>query len=66
MLEILLFGLVVVVAYVVSHHAVMAIERRHGGALGAWRMLWFFIIFLGLLLIAQWLVPLLLGPGVGT
>lgn len=63
MLEILLFGLIVVVAYFIAHHAVMFIERRHGEALGAWRMLFFFIIFLGLLLIAQWLVPMLLGAG---
>lgn len=63
MLEILLFGLFVVVAYIVAHHAVMGLERRHGQPLGAWRTLWFFLIFLGLLLLAQWLLPHFTGYG---
>lgn len=63
MLEVLLFGLFVIVAYIVAHHAVMALERRHGRPLGAWRMLWFFLIFLGLLLLAQALMPYLLPQG---
>ena len=63
MLEILLFGLFVIVAYVIAHQAVMALERRHGKPLGAWRTLWFFLIFLSLLLLAQWLLPYLLPTG---
>lgn len=62
--EILIFGLVLVAAYFIAHHAVMAIERRHGAPLGAWRIGWFFLIFLALVLAAQMLLPLLLGrPG---
>lgn len=63
MLEILLFGLFVLLAYFVAHHAVMVLERRHGRPLGAWRTLWFFLIFLTLLLFAQWLTPFLLNQG---
>ena len=51
--EILLTGLVVILIYFISHHAVMKIEAVHGKALGALRSAWFFIIFLGLLLIAM-------------
>lgn len=53
MLEILLFGLVLVGIYFVSHHAVMAIESRRGTPLGGWRSALFFLIFLGLLLLAM-------------
>jgi len=63
MFEILLFGLFVLLAYFVAHHAVMALERRHGKPLGAWRNLWFFLIFLVLLLVAQQLTPLITGGG---
>lgn len=63
MLEVLLFGVFVLLAYFLAHHAVMAIERRHGGSLGGWRTLWFFLIFLALLLIAQQLTPLLVSSG---
>lgn len=66
MLEILLFGLLVVVSYFIAHHAVMALERRHGKPLGAWRTLWFFLIFLALLLLAQSLMPYLAGEGVAN
>lgn len=66
MLEILLFGLLVIVAYFIAHHAVMALERRHGKPLGAWRTLWFFLIFLALLLLAQSLMPFLAGEGVAN
>ncbi|RFF27376.1 MULTISPECIES: hypothetical protein [unclassified Wenzhouxiangella] len=63
MLEVLLFGVFVLLAYFVAHHAVMALERRHGRPLGLWRTLWFFLIFLALLLAAQWLTPYLLNLG---
>lgn len=66
MLEILLFGLFVIVAYFIAHNAVMALERRHGKPLGAWRTLWFFLIFLALLLLAQSLMPFLAGEGVAN
>lgn len=61
MLEIMLFGLVVVVAYFITHHAVMTIERKHGKPLGIWRSAWFFLIFLGLVIIAQGLLRLYMG-----
>jgi hypothetical protein len=61
MMEILLFGLVVVVVYFISHHAVMAIERRHGKPLGGWRSAWFFLIFLGLVILAQLILRALTG-----
>ena len=61
MMEILLFGLVVVVVYFISHHAVMAIERRHGKPLGSWRSAWFFLIFLGLVIVAQLIMRALTG-----
>jgi len=63
MYEVLLFGLLIVVAYAIAHHAVMAIERQHGEPLGAWRMLIFFIVFLVLLLTAQWLMSALFSGG---
>lgn len=63
MLEVLLFGVFVLLAYFVAHHAVMTLERRHGRELGWWRTLWFFLIFLGLMLLAQWLTPYLLNLG---
>lgn len=66
MSEVLLFGVFVLLAYFVAHHAVMAIERRHGSALGGWRTLWFFLIFLALLLLAQQLTPWMLGTGVSS
>ena len=49
--EILLFGLLVIAIYFVTHHAVMRIEARHGRPLGAWRSAWFFLIFFGLLML---------------
>lgn len=61
MLEVLLFGVFVLLAYFIAHHAVMALERRHGKPLGAWRTLWFFLIFLALLLAAQQLSPWLVA-----
>lgn len=51
--EILLMGLVVVVIYLVSHKATMAIDRRWNGELGAWRSAVFFVVFLALLLLAS-------------
>lgn len=64
MLEVLLFGVFVLLAYFLAHHAVMAIERRHGSPLGGWRTLWFFLIFLSLLLFAQQFTPWLVGHAV--
>lgn len=58
MLEILLFGLVLIGIYIISHHAVMAIESRQGKSLGAWRSALFFLIFLVLVLIAMQLFTL--------
>lgn len=66
MYEILIFGLLVLAAYFIAHHAVMALERLHGSPLGAWRMAAFFIIFLTLLLAAQLALPHLTGHGGST
>lgn len=62
MTGILLFGLLLVAAYFVAHHAVMYIERRADRALGMWRTLWFFLIFFVLLMGAQWLARALFAP----
>jgi len=64
MYEILLLGLLLVVAYFIAHHAVMFLDRRSGGTLGVWRTAWFFLIFLVLVMGSQWLARSLLGaPG---
>lgn len=64
MAEILLFGLLLVIAYFIAHYAVMFLEKRAGRALGIWRTAWFFLIFLVLLMGAQWLArALLIGEG---
>jgi len=62
MTEILFFGLLLVAAYFLAHHAVMYIEKRANRALGMWRTLWFFLIFFLLLLGAQWLARALFAP----
>jgi hypothetical protein len=62
MLEILLFGLIIVAVYMVSHFLVTRAEAMAGVQLGYWRTVLFFIVFLGLLLAALELVPPLL-PG---
>jgi len=64
MSEIFLFGLLLIIAYFIAHHAVMYLEKRAGGVLGIWRTVWFFLIFLVLLMGAQWLTrALLIGEG---
>jgi hypothetical protein len=50
-----------VVVYLISHYSVAALERRLGRALGAWRTVIFFGVFLLLIIIAMRLLPLLLG-----
>jgi len=62
MTEILFFGLLLVAAYFLAHHAVMYIEKRADRALGMWRTLWFFVIFFLLVLGAQWLARALFAP----
>jgi hypothetical protein len=61
MLQILLMGVAVVAIYLIAHVVVTAIERRHGKALGFWRSILFFVVFLTLMLIATQLVPVALG-----
>ncbi len=63
MLEILLFGLVLVAFYFISHVVVMRLERWYGKPLGGTRQVAFFCIFLGLTLLAMWLIPGLSGGG---
>jgi multisubunit Na+/H+ antiporter MnhB subunit len=63
MLEILLFGVALVVIYLVSHTLVMRVERWRGRPLGGWRSVLFFAVFLLLTLIAFQLLPMLLGSG---
>jgi hypothetical protein len=57
MLQILLFGLVVVVIYLVSHFLVTKAEAMAGVQLGYWRTVVFFVVFLGLLLMAIEVLP---------
>lgn len=57
MLQILLFGLVVVVIYLVSHFVVTKAEAMVGVQLGYWRTVVFFVVFLGLLLAAIEVLP---------
>jgi hypothetical protein len=61
MLEILLFGVLVVAIYLIAHVVTQQAERWRGEPLGVWRTVIFFCVFLGLLLVAMQLVPLLLG-----
>lgn len=63
MLEILLFGLVLVAFYFISHVVVMRLEGWYGKPLGGIRQVAFFCIFLGLTLLAMWLIPGLSGGG---
>lgn len=67
MLQILLYGLAVVVVYLVSHFLVVRAESMVGVQLGYWRTVVFFVVFLGLLLavmeILPRLVPNLAAPG---
>lgn len=65
MLEILFFGLIVVVVYMVSHFLVTRAEAMAGVHLGYWRTVLFFVVFLGLLLAAIELMPPLL-PGAAS
>jgi hypothetical protein len=62
-LEILLFGVLVVAIYLIAHVVTQQAERWRGEALGIWRTVIFFCVFLGLMLIAMQLVPMLLGGG---
>jgi hypothetical protein len=57
LLQILLFGLVVVVIYLVSHFVVTKAEAMAGVQLGYWRTVVFFVVFLGLLLAAIEVLP---------
>lgn len=61
MSEILLFGLLLVLAYFAAHYIVMYAEKLLGQALGIWRTVGFFFVFLGLLLGGQWLARMLPG-----
>ncbi len=65
MLQILLLGLVVVVIYLVSHFLVTKAEAMAGVQLGYWRTVAFFVVFLGLLLVALEIMPRLL-PGMSA
>ncbi len=66
MAEILLLGLAVVVVYLAAHYAVTALEQWLGRALGVWRTVAFFGIFLVLILIVMQVLPLLVGGGGGS
>lgn len=65
MFEILLFGLALVVIYLIAHLAVTRLELWLGKPLGVWRTLAFFGVFFVLLLGAFELIPWLLGDGGG-
>jgi len=59
--EILLFGLLLVVIYFVSHAAVMKIEAARAKPMGIWRSVWFFLIFFLLLMVSMQFVPESIG-----
>lgn len=65
MMEILLFGLAVVVIYLLTHVLVTRAEAMVGVSLGYWRSVVFFVVFLGLLLAVMQLLPRLL-PGMAA
>jgi hypothetical protein len=62
MLQILIFGLVVVVIYLLSNFLVIRAEAAAGVQLGYWRTVVFFVVFLTLLLVAIEYLPRLV-PG---
>lgn len=62
MLQILIFGVVVVLVYLLSNFLVIKAEAVAGVQLGYWRTVAFFVVFLSLLLIAMQLLPRLV-PG---
>ncbi|HRQ66313.1 MAG TPA: hypothetical protein PKZ76_15865 [Xanthomonadaceae bacterium] len=63
MLEILLLGVLVVAIYLIAHVVTQQAERWRGEPLGVWRTVIFFCVFLGLLLVAMHVTPMLLGAG---
>lgn len=65
MLEIALFGVVLVAIYLIAHTATQQVERWCGHPLGGWRSVVFFCVFLSLLLVAMWWGPQLLGAVTG-
>ncbi len=66
MFEILLFGLLAVLIYLIAHVTVTRLEQWVGKPLGVWRTLAFFGVFFVLLLGAMELIPWLLGSGGGS
>ena len=65
MLQILLFGLAVVIVYLASHFLVVRAEAMVGVQLGYWRTVVFFVVFLGLLLAVMEILPRLV-PGLAA
>lgn len=65
MFEILLFGLALVVIYLIAHVIVIRVEKWVGKPLGIWRSIAFFGVFFILLLSVMELLPWLLGDGEG-
>jgi hypothetical protein len=63
MLEIMVMGVLVVAIYLIAHVVSQQAERWRGEPLGIWRTVIFFCVFLGLLLVAMNVVPMLLGGG---
>lgn len=65
MFEILLFGLALVVIYLIAHVIVIRVEKWVGKPLGIWHSIAFFGVFFILLLSVMELLPWLLGDGEG-
>lgn len=59
LIGILLYGALLVAIYVIADAASARIEQWRGQPLGYWRSVVFFVLFLGLLLLATRLMPLL-------
>lgn len=60
-IQILLMGALLVAIYVFADAVTAWVARRRGQSLGAWRTPLFFVVFLGLLLLAMNLMPLFTG-----
>ncbi len=56
-INILLFGALVVAIYMIAHVITMQAERWYGQPMGIWRSVLFFGIFFILLLVAMQLLP---------
>lgn len=66
MVDILLFGALLVAIYVISDALTLRIERWRGTPLGAWRSGLFFVLFLVLLLLSMQFMSWVMVPTGGA